>query len=111
MIIINFLSEINLWIGDEKSTSEMGGVGVEKELFLLLQSMVRSNNDVMQGNKDLMLNVLESSRRTKGQGSAEEEEAENTSDGKNSQHIDSADTSPLIMHIYADVFVLAYMHL
>jgi hypothetical protein len=54
-----------------------GGVGVEKELFILLQTMVQSNNDVMQGNKDLMKSVLESSRTIRKQGSAEGKEVEN----------------------------------
>ena len=68
--------------GEGKTRSEEeegggGGVGVEKELFILLQTMVQSNNDVMQGNKDLMKSVLESSRTIRKQGSAEEKEVEN----------------------------------
>ena len=70
-----------LLIGDGKARNEEdgggGGVGVERELFLLLQTMVQSNNDVMQGNKDLMKSVLESSRTIRKQGSAEEKEVEN----------------------------------
>ena len=71
-----------LLIGDGKTRNEeegggVGGVGVEKELFLLLQTMVQSNNDVMQGNKDLMKSVLESSRTIRKQGSAGEKEVEN----------------------------------
>ena len=83
MTISIIKSRIIVSTGDKQISSEKGEGeeeggkgGVEKELFLLLQSMVRSNNDVMQGNKDLMASVLQSSRITtmKGQSSADNED-------------------------------------
>jgi hypothetical protein len=64
-------------VGKTRNDEEEGGVGVQKDLFLLLQTMVRSNNDVMQGNKDLMKSVLESSRTIRKESNPEENEVEN----------------------------------
>ena len=90
MLTIFFtVSRIIVSTGDKQISSEKGEGeeeggkgGVEKELVLLLQSMVRSNNDVMQGNKDLMASVLQSSRITtmKGQSSADNEDVANSRD-------------------------------